>query len=76
MLNGVSSDLEELERSARLVDERESALKAARRQRDELIKRAVAGGATERQAAAAAGVAPSYAHRAAKHGRFASIARR
>ena len=69
------SDLERLTSAARRVRDAESRLASARRQRDEMVKLAVAGGASERQAAAAAGVAPSYAHRCAKHGRFASIMR-
>lgn len=42
-----------------------------RARRDDSIRSAVDQGATERQAASAAQVAPSYAHLASKHGRFA-----
>jgi hypothetical protein len=49
----------------------EQKLWSLRARRDDSIRSAVERGATERQSASAAQVAPSYAHLASKHGRFA-----
>lgn len=75
MLTAVSADveLEQVVACAEAVASRESELAAARRERDEAIRRAVRAGASERSAAAAARVAPSYAHRAARAGRYAGL---
>ena len=86
MLNGVSSKVDtrddfggalaDLRVAATGVADAENRLGAMRSRRDELIRTAVSQGATERAAAEAAGVAPSYAHLAAKNGRFARVAAR
>jgi hypothetical protein len=76
MLTSVSDPaLEPLRRKATVVADLERTLAAARSDRDEEIKRVCGLGRSTRDAAAAANVSPSYAHRAAKNGRFARAVR-
>lgn len=63
--------LSSLEDHKREVTRFEEVLIRVRARRDEQIRVAVAGGLTEREAARAAGVSPSWAHKAAVWGRFA-----
>lgn len=78
--NGSTDDktaaLASVRRARKAVAIADARLVAARSARDDAIRRAVAAGATERQAAADAGVSPSYAHRAARAGRFAGVQRK
>lgn len=70
MLSVVSGALAELRGRAERVRLLEESLLAARAHRDEGIRLAIVAGASERDAASAGGVAPSYAHRAKRHGRL------
>jgi hypothetical protein len=67
--------VEHLGTCKRRVEEAETMLSQVRAYRDEQIKEACSHLLTEREAAEAAGVSPSYAHRAAKHGAFARVLR-
>lgn len=74
-LTVVSTTDDELTRAAQWAEKLAQAERAAtvcRDCRDAAIRRAVALGATERAAASAAGVGPSYAHRVARAGRSRS----
>lgn len=80
MLTAMSDDGDglalELTSLATLIRDLEQRLAQARSLRDERIRAATGdGGMSERAAASAAGVSPSYAHRAAKNGRFARTVR-
>lgn len=63
--------LEQLRTLTEQVAAADRQLAMLRSQRDEEIARVCSNGTSERAAARAAKVSPSYAHRAAKHGRFA-----
>lgn len=72
MLTTMSDDgLEQLRAHAGRVKDLEREIAVERSARDEEIARVCSNGTSERTAARAAAVSPSYAHRAAKHGRFA-----
>lgn len=64
-------DTARLEGIAREISKHEGVLMQLRSDRDAEIKRLVSRGLSERAAARAATVSPSYAHRAAVHGRLA-----
>lgn len=54
------------------IERVEAQLRSLRKQRDAEIRRRVRAGTSERDAATAANVSPSYAHRAAVHGSLAA----
>jgi hypothetical protein len=64
----VAGALRDLADQAAVVDSVERRLSEVRVRRDQLIRRAVGQGASERAAASSARVSPSYAHAAAKNG--------
>lgn len=72
--NNAGADLD-LEQLRQRIAEADRELAILRRARDVGIQSAVQRGTTIREAARKAGVAPSYAHRCAHHGRFASVTR-
>lgn len=67
--------LRALENTAGEIAQTEERLRILRGARDEGIRSAVVDhGVSERAAAEKAGVSPSYAHTAAKHGRYSTVA--
>jgi hypothetical protein len=74
-MSTVENDQVDLESLREVIVEADRRLSILRRQRDVQIKRAVVQGISIREAARRAGVSPSYAHRCAHHGRFASVMR-
>lgn len=72
--NGAREETE-LQKLAGQIQTTDRALSILRRARDNAIRANVQDGMPIREAARQAGVSPSYAHRAAHHGRFASTVR-
>lgn len=74
-LRDATADDAALARIATRIANLEHDLAVARSERDDEIQRQVQRGRSERACARSANVSPGYAHRAAKHGRFARVTR-